>query len=326
MCILAAWIGCRKGACDGSKVAEMADEGHMVEFGAEEAGERLDKALAARYEVLSRSQIQALIREGHVSVNGRAVKASYRLESGDIIAVTIPPEVDDTPAPETIPLDVCYEDEQVAVINKSAGMVVHPAFGHTSGTLVNAVLARWPEIAAFSEASRAGIVHRLDKDTSGVIVVAKTAEALHWLRAQFKQRLVRKRYLTLVFGTPDTPEGVIDAPIGRDTDQRKRMAVRRGEREALTEFRVLEHYADFSLLEVFPKTGRTHQIRVHLAFIGHPVVGDRVYGRRKQPIRLKRHFLHAAAITFAPAEGAPPVTVEAPLPVGLANVLEKLPR
>lgn len=257
-----------------------------------------------------------------MSVNGRAVKASYRLESGDIIAVTIPPEVDDTPAPETIPLDVCYEDEQVAVINKPAGMVVHPAFGHTSGTLVNAVLARWPEIAAFSEASRAGIVHRLDKDTSGVIVVAKTAEALHWLRAQFKQRLVRKRYLTLVFGTPDTPEGVIDAPIGRDTDQRKRMAVRRGEREALTEFRVLEHYADFSLLEVFPKTGRTHQIRVHLAHLGAPILGDLVYGRPSTAIA--RQALHAYRLTLPHPRDNQAVTFVAHVPPDMVAAWLKL--
>lgn len=304
----------------------MADEGHVIEFKAQAGGERLDKLLAARLESLSRSQAQALIRDGQVLVNGRPVKASYRLEGGEAIAVSLPAQADEQPAAEVIPLDVLYEDEQVAVVNKPAGMVVHPAFGHTSGTLVNAVLARWPQIAGFSDPSRAGIVHRLDKDTSGVIVVAKTPEALDWLRVQFKQRLVRKRYLALVHGAPQTPEGVIDAPIGRDPAQRKQMAVRRDGREALTEFRVLEHYADFSLLEVFPKTGRTHQIRVHLAFIGHPVVGDRVYGQRKQPIKLKRHFLHAASITFAPAPGAPPITVEAPLPVGLANILEKLPR
>lgn len=304
----------------------MADEGHMIEFQVQAGGERLDKLLTARLESLSRSQVQALIRDGRVLVNGRPVKASYRLEGGEAIAVSLPVQEDEPPAAEVIPLDVLYEDDQVAVVNKPAGMVVHPAFGHTSGTLVNAVLARWPQIDGFSDPSRAGIVHRLDKDTSGVIVVAKTPEALDWLRAQFKQRLVRKRYLALVYGSPETPEGVIDAPIGRDAAQRKRMAVRRDGREALTEFRVLEHYADFSLLEVFPKTGRTHQIRVHLAFIGNPVVGDRVYGRRRQAIRLKRHFLHAASIAFAPAPGAPPVTVEAPLPAGLANVLAKLPR
>lgn len=304
----------------------MPDEGRVITFEAPDGGERLDKALVAHFEALSRSQIQALIRDEQVLVNGRAVKASYRLEGGETIAVTLPPEPDESPAAEKIPLDVLYEDEQVAVINKPAGMVVHPAFGHTSGTLVNAVLERWAQIAEFSEESRAGIVHRLDKNTSGVIVVAKTQTALDSLRVQFKNREVHKRYIALVHGTPETPEGVIDAPIGRDQAQRKRMAVGHEGREAATEFRLIEEYADFSLLDVFPRTGRTHQIRVHLAFIGHPVVGDGVYGRRREAIRLKRHFLHAASITFAHPVTGEPVTVEAPLPVGLVNTLEKLPR
>jgi len=305
----------------------MSEEKAVVEFVATEAGERLDKALAARLDTLSRSQIQALIRDGQVLVNGQAIKASYRLADGDAVSITLPEDTaDHEPSPEAIPLDIVYEDDQVAVVNKPAGMVVHPAFGHSSGTLVNAVLARWPEIASFSEPSRAGIVHRLDKDTSGVLVVAKTRAALESLRAQFQAREVRKRYLALVDGAPETPEGVIDAPIGRDPAQRKRMAVRHDGREALTEFRVVEHYADYSLVEVYPKTGRTHQIRVHLAFIGHPVAGDTVYGRRKQAIKLKRHFLHAAAITFTPPGSREAVTAEAPLPPGLENILAKLPR
>jgi 23S rRNA pseudouridine1911/1915/1917 synthase len=204
-------------------------------------------------------------------------------------------------------------------------MVVHPAFGHDAGTLVNAVLNRWPGIAALGEEDRAGIVHRLDKDTSGVILIAKTPAALESLRAQFQARTVRKRYLALVDGTPPTPEGMIDAPIGRDPRQRKRMAVVRDGREAVTQYRLLEEYTEHSLLEVFPRTGRTHQIRVHLAFVGHPVVGDTVYGRRKQGTALKRHFLHAAAITFKQPHSGEPVTVESPLPVALQDVLAKLP-
>jgi 23S rRNA pseudouridine1911/1915/1917 synthase len=205
-------------------------------------------------------------------------------------------------------------------------MVVHPAFGHKSGTLVNAVLARWPEIVQFSPPDRAGIVHRLDKETSGVILVAKTPEALEDLRAQFKGRAVEKRYIGLVEGLPQTPQGLIDAPIGRDPHQRKRMAVTRDGREAVTEYHVLETYAYHSLLEVFPKTGRTHQIRVHLAFIGCPVVGDNVYGPRKQRIKMKRHFLHAAAITFTLPGSEKALTVESPLPTSLQNILDKLPR
>jgi 23S rRNA pseudouridine1911/1915/1917 synthase len=305
----------------------MSDNYREVEFVSEAAGERLDKALAARFAELSRVQIQDLIRDGLVTVNARPVKASYRLEGGETIWIKIPvPETDREPQPEAIPLVILYEDDQVAVIDKPAGMVVHPALGHTSGTLVNAVLGRWPEIAQFSTPERAGIVHRLDKETSGVIVIAKSAAALDDLRAQFKAREVEKRYVALVEGMPQTPEGLIDAPIGRDPNQRKRMAVVRDGRAAVTEYRVIETYAYHSLLEAFPKTGRTHQIRVHLAFIGCPVVGDNVYGPRKQRIKMKRHFLHAAAITFALPGDDRQLTVESPLPASLQNVLDKLPR
>lgn len=305
----------------------MSEDYQDFEFTAQRVGERLDKALAARVDSLSRVQIQALIRDGLVTVNAGFVKASYRLDAGDVVAVRVPvPEPERDPEPETIPLVILYEDEHLAVIDKPAGMVVHPAYGHTSGTLVNAVLARWPQIATFDEPERAGIVHRLDKETSGVILVAKTPAVQDYLRAQFKARQVEKQYLALIEGTPDTPEGLIDAPIGRDPKQRKRMAVTREGREAVTEYHVLEHYADHSLVEVFPKTGRTHQIRVHMAFIGHPVVGDTVYGHRKQRIKMKRHFLHAAAITFALPEHGDLLTVESPLPVPLQDVLSKLPR
>lgn len=299
-----------------------------VVFVAEHVGERLDKALAVRLTQLSRAQIQNLIRDGLVTVNDHAVKASYRVEGGERVAVQIPVQnaADVVPQPEAIALSVLYEDDHVAMIDKPAGMVVHPAFGHRSGTLVNAILGRWPQIAAIDGPERAGIVHRLDKETSGVIVIAKTTEALANLRAQFKARSVTKRYVALVEGMPDTPEGIIDAPIGRDPNQRKRMSVLRNGREAVTEYHVLEAYADHSLIEVFPKTGRTHQIRVHMAFIGHPVVGDTVYGRRKQRVKMKRHFLHAATITIAHPVTGEPVIVESPLPVALQDVLNKLPR
>lgn len=305
----------------------MSEQQHDVEFTVDTPGERLDKVLATRLGQFSRVQIQALIRDGQVTVGGRPAKSSYRVEEGDVIRVSVPePEAESGPEPEAIPLDVLYENDDLAVIDKPAGMVVHPAYGHRSGTLVNAVLARWPSIAAWGEPERAGIVHRLDKETSGVIVVAKTPEVLEALRALFKERAVEKRYLALVEGAPDTPDGIIDAPIGRDPNQRKRMAVARDGREAVTEFHVIEQYDEFSLVEVFPKTGRTHQIRVHLAFIGHPVVGDTVYGRRRQRIRMKRHFLHAAAISFPLPGSGEVVTVEAPLPVPLQDILNKLPR
>ncbi len=305
----------------------MAESYEMVELTAESAGERLDKYLAACVDYLSRAQIQALIRQGLVTVNGGPAKASLRLEGGEIIRLLVPPlEVPAEPEPETIPLQVLYEDEHVAVVDKPAGMVVHPAFGHQSGTLVNAVLARWPQIADFAEPGRAGIVHRLDKDTSGVILIAKTPLALNSLRAQFKARQVQKRYLALVEGIPGTSEGVINAPISRDPKRRKQMAVLREGREAITEFRLLEVFAAHSLLAVWPKTGRTHQIRVHLAFIGHPVVGDTVYGRRRQTLRLSRHFLHAASVTFTLPGTDTQITVEAPLPATLQQVLDSLRR
>ncbi|HVO43428.1 MAG TPA: RluA family pseudouridine synthase, partial [Aggregatilineales bacterium] len=234
--------------------------------------------------------------------------------------------------PESIPLDVIYEDSTVAAINKPAGMVVHPAAGHTSGTLVNAVRARWPQTAAVGEAGRSGIVHRLDKDTSGVILIAKTEPARRSLVSQFKKRLVAKRYLALVEGVPDTPTGEINAPIGRNPRQRKLMAIIRDGRAAVTFYKVLHVYAGgrYSLLEITPKTGRTHQIRVHLAFIGHPVVGDTVYGRRKtkrQPdFVLKQHFLHAEALDFfAPGtRGKETIHVTAPLPDSLQKTLDHL--
>lgn len=305
----------------------MSETFEPVEFVADRVGERLDKALAATLDGVSRSQIQALIRDGQVTVNGKPGKASYRIEGGERVWVNVPVSAGEVaPRAEAIALDVLYEDDSVAVVNKPAGMVVHPAYGHTSGTLVNAILARWPEAATPQAEGRAGIVHRLDKETSGVILVARTPAALEDLRRQFKARTVTKRYLALVEGIPDAREGVIDAPIGRDPAQRKRMAVLRGGREAVTEFRVVELYDDFALVEAHPKTGRTHQIRVHLAFIGHPVVGDTVYGRRKQRIKLKRHFLHAAAITFQHPATGEPITVEAPLPEDLQDALRKLPR
>ncbi|MBN1681419.1 MAG: RluA family pseudouridine synthase [Anaerolineae bacterium] len=304
----------------------MEQNNEFFDFTANVTDERLDKTLVATLNNLSRAQVQNLIRDGQVTVDGRSVKASFRLEGGEHIRVLLPPESDQELAqPETIALDILYEDDHVAVIDKPAGMVVHPAYGHSSGTLVNAVLARWPAVAAFSEQDRAGIVHRLDKETSGVILVAKTAEALTALREQFKARQIHKRYIALVEGVPDTMDGIIDAPIGRDPKQRKRMAVTRDGREASTEFHVLESYADFCLLEAFPKTGRTHQIRVHMAFLGHPIVGDKVYGRRKQRIKIKRQFLHAASITFRSPESDAPLTVESPLPAALENILSTLP-
>lgn len=291
-----------------------------------DAGARLDKVIADHVESLSRTRIQTLIKADLITVNQSASKASYKVEVGDQIAVRLPEPETSEVVPEDIPLDVLYEDDDLIAINKPAGMVVHPSYGHATGTLVNGVLYRWPELREVGDQHRAGIVHRLDKDTSGVIVVARTPQAHRALAEQFAQRRTVKKYLALVEGNPENSTGRIEAPIGRDHRQRKRMAVVHNGREAASEFKVLEYYANHALLEVQIFTGRTHQIRVHLAFIGHPIVGDDVYGFRKKHIKLKRNFLHAAELTvYSPTTGEP-LKFAAPLPVGLQNILDKLPR
>jgi 23S rRNA pseudouridine1911/1915/1917 synthase len=303
-----------------------------------ETGERLDKVItdrlaASRAMALSRVRVQQLIKEGFVTVNGRAGKPAYRLEGGEQVvvelapAIVAPPDANANVLPEALPLDVIYDDPVMAAIDKPAGMVVHPGAGHQTGTLVNAILARWPQVAQVGGDERAGIVHRLDKDTSGVILIAKTEAARLDLMAQFAARTIQKRYLALVEGVPATPAGQIEAPIGRDPDRRKQMAImrsNRGGREAVSQYHVLHMYDGFALLEVFPKTGRTHQIRVHMAFIGHPIVGDMVYGPRKPRLKLGRHFLHAESISLHTPLDDRPLTLVAPLPAELQAVLDRL--
>ncbi len=304
----------------------------QINFTVTEPGERLDKLVTARLAdqpfTVSRVRVQQLIKDAQVMVDGKPGKASYRVESGDQILIVVPepPAEEPLAVGELLPLDVIYEDDDLAAIHKPAGMVVHPALGHKTGTLVNAVLGRWPQTAQVGEPGRAGIVHRLDKDTSGVILIAKTEAARRHLVAQFKARKVQKRYLALVYGTPDTPTGEIDVPIGRDSRQRKQMAVVRDGRDSVTIYQVLQAFENVSYLEVFPKTGRTHQIRVHLAFIRHPVVGDRVYGRRKNrgAVKLKRQFLHAESLTLTSPSTGQLLTIHAPLPADLQTVLDQL--
>jgi len=301
-------------------------ERHLT-LDAEREGARIDKYVAEAVPELSRAAVQRLLDEGRILVNGGAVKASYRLSEGDTISVQIPPPVEVEIAAEAIPLDVVYEDSDILVVNKPAGMVVHPAFGHDSGTLVNAVLARCPDLSGVGGELRPGIVHRLDKDTSGLIVVAKGDAALRDLQAQFKGREVQKAYLALVEGQVSPPTGSIDAPIGRDPRARKKMAViQRGGRESQTEYRVLETYDEHTLVEAHPLTGRTHQIRIHMAFIDHPIVGDPVYGFRKQRVKAPRLFLHAARLAFHLPGSGEWREFQAPLPADLAPVLERLRR
>lgn len=289
-----------------------------------QAGQRVDKLVAAEISEVSRSAVQRLIKEGLVTVNAAPVKASYRLEAGDVILARLPLPQSTEILPEAIPLDIVYQDVSLIVVNKPAGMVTHPAYGHTSGTLVNALLAYLPALAQMDDPARAGIVHRLDKDTSGLIVVAKTEAVRRSLQAQFKTRKVFKMYLALVEGCPDPEQGRIEAAIGRDPNNRKRMAALRGGRDAVTVYRVLERFERHSLVQAEPQTGRTHQIRVHMAFIHHPIVGDRVYGYRKQRLPLKRHFLHAHHIRFRHPASGQLVEFSADLSPDLAALLARL--
>lgn len=301
----------------------------------EHAGIRLDRYLAAVMPGLSRTRAQALIDRGAVSVDGRPGRASQPLDAGQRVAVVGEAAVgqDAGPAPlasEAIPVPIVYEDPYLLVVDKPAGLVVHPAPGHPSGTLVNALLERLAPTGTDPAASalRPGIVHRLDKDTSGLMVVARDEATLTSLAAQMKERRTVKRYLALVEGHMPVPEGAIEAPIGRDPRRRQRMALvsaAAGGREARTRFRVLREARGRSLLELQLETGRTHQIRVHLAAVGHPVVGDQTYGRPQAP-HPPRQFLHAARLEFAhPATGAWMV-FDAPLPADLAAFLAEWER
>jgi len=300
----------------------------VVEFTQPGPGsERLDKALVAHLPAFSRSRLQTLIRDGRVTVGGNlAVKSGLVVEPGQIVRVDVPPIEPATLTPEAIPLDVVFENTDLMVINKPAGMVVHPSAGHTSGTLVHAALAHAPDLEGVGGEQRPGIVHRLDKDTSGLILVAKNDTAHHWLQDQFRLRHVKKVYLALVDGHPPTPEGRIEAAIARDPSHRKRMAIvppNRG-RDSVTEYQTLEVFPAHTLLEAHPFTGRTHQIRLHLAFLGTPIVGDTIYGHRKPTLDLGRHFLHAARITIQLPGETDPRTFEAPLPPELEQILISL--
>ena len=295
-----------------------------VTFVVELGGQRLDQAVVEQVPDLSRAQVQRLIKSAAVTVNGTAGKSAYRIEPGDRITVILPDEVESAVLPEDIPLDIIYEDDALIVVNKPAGMVVHPAYGHASGTLVNALLGYWPDISSVGGVERAGIVHRLDMNTSGLILVAKTEQSREILQREFKRRQVTKEYLALVEDHVQPREGVIDVPIGRDKRDRKKMAVIRGGREANTAYRVVKYFSEHTLVEACPHTGRTHQVRVHLAWMGFPVVGDTVYGRRRQNILKNRHFLHAAGINFIHPVTGEEVKFEIPLPEDLQQVIDGL--
>jgi 23S rRNA pseudouridine1911/1915/1917 synthase len=297
-------------------------------FTADVSGARLDKIVAENCPGLSRTHAQELIEAGVVTVNGKTAKSSLKLNTGDKVEVTITPEVPTDLAGENIPLKIIYEDADLLVIDKPAGLAVHPAPGTPSGTLANAVVNYLPSIAkdaadlAVGETHRPGIVHRLDKDTSGLIIVAKNREAQANLSGQFKNRTVKKTYITLVTGKLAPEQGIIEADIGRDPKHRQRMAVVAEGRESRTAYRVLKYYGNSTLLEIKPETGRTHQIRVHLAAIGYPVVGDITYGSHTQTIA--RQFLHAGKIGFNLPSTGQWVEFESPLPEDLQKTLTEI--
>jgi len=300
----------------------------QIEITLEATGERLDKALTDALPDLSRMQWQRLIREGRVTVDGTRAKASYRIVGGETLVANIPGVVEAEVTAENIPLDIRYEDSDLIVVNKPPGMVVHPSLGHAGGTLVNALLAHCPDLEGVGGERRPGIVHRLDKDTSGLIIAAKHDQALWYLQNQFKQRTVAKVYLALVNGSLQPPEAVIDAPIGRDPRNRQKMAVTpvgtADSRPAQTAFRALSYYADYTFVECRPRTGRKHQIRVHMAYIGYPIVGDYTYGRRKDKLGLNRQFLHAASLTFRRPSDGEEIQLSTGLPEDLTVVLAGL--
>ena len=287
---------------------------------------RLDRFIAARLADISRTTVQRLMDDGFILCNGSACDAADKIAPGDEVVVRIPPPVLTDLVAEDIPLSIVYEDEDVVVIDKPAGLVVHPAAGHAHGTLVNAVLSHIPDLEGVGGEIRPGIVHRLDKDTSGLIVVAKHDRSLRDLQAQFKSRTVKKIYVALVEGVVTPAQGIIEAPIGRHRNHRKKMAVVDDGRIARTRYKSIKvfHAPDVTLIEAYPETGRTHQIRVHLAWLGYPLVGDTMYGRKKPLLALGRHFLHAASLTFRLPSSGQEQTFTCKLPIDLQSILDQL--
>ncbi len=304
----------------------MSDRLEAFSFDNPEA-ERLDVFLTACLPEFSRSRLQGLIRDGFVSVDGVSItKTGLHLEGGEQVEIRIPAPVPSSLVAEHIHLDIVFENEDLLIVNKPAGMVVHPSPGHNSGTLVHAALGHVPDLKGIGGEERPGIVHRLDKETSGLIVIAKNENAHRSLQDQFRVRTVEKIYLALVDGKPPTPSGRVEAPIGRSSTQRKLMSVVALEkgREAVSEYRTLESFPEHTLLEVHPFTGRTHQIRVHMAFLGCPITGDTIYGKKKPTLPLDRHFLHAQKLKIVLPGEVQPRQYEAPLPQELQKVLDGL--
>lgn len=288
------------------------------------AKERIDKYIADSMEGVSRSQVQIWIGDGQVTVNGSQVKSNYKLAAGDKIVLVVPEVAAVEILPENIPLEVVYEDSSVIVVNKQRGLVVHPAPGHASGTLVNALMYHCHDLSGINGELRPGIVHRIDKDTSGLLMAAKNDKAHASLAAQLKDHSVNRRYIALVHGHVQHDQGTIDAPIGRDAHDRKMFTVtERNSKHAVTHFSVMERFGDYTLLELKLETGRTHQIRVHMKFIGHPLVGDPMYGRSKG-VKMNGQALHAATLGFVHPDSGETLEFNAPLPQDMEDVLASL--
>jgi 23S rRNA pseudouridine1911/1915/1917 synthase len=294
-------------------------------------GDRLDHALTTAVPDFSRMQWQRLLQEKRVMVNGRIVtKASQRVNGNEQVTAVIPALVETGLVAENVPLDVRYEDQDLLVVNKPAGMITHPSQTDEQGTLVNAILYHYPDLEGIGGERRPGIVHRLDKHTSGLIIVARNDRALWFMQDQFKRRTIQKKYLALVEGQLQPPAALIDAPIGRDPNNRKKMAVIPPNvsvpaRSARTRYETVTRYDNFTLVACAPLTGRTHQIRVHFAYIGYPIVCDHIYGRRKKSFaELRRHFLHAAELTFKRPSDNTELTISAELPPELQSIVDQL--
>ncbi|MGG8342643.1 RluA family pseudouridine synthase [Streptococcus uberis] len=285
-------------------------------------GARLDKALADLTD-LSRSQANDEIKKGTVLVNGEPVKAKYTVKEGDTISYQLPEEEILDYEAEDIPIDIVYEDEDLAIINKAQGMVVHPSAGHSSGTLVNALLYHIKDLSTINGVVRPGIVHRIDKDTSGLLMIAKNDKAHHILADELKAKKSLRKYLAIVHGNLPNDRGMIEAPIGRSEKDRKKQAVTAKGKDAITRFQVVERFGDFTLVELSLETGRTHQIRVHMAYIGHPVAGDPLYGPRKT-LAGNGQFLHAQTLGFTHPSTGEMVTFTAEPPIIFRQTLEKL--
>lgn len=292
----------------------------------EDAGVRIDKYLAEQLPDITRSYLQKLLKDGSVQMNGKPVKASTKTAVGAVIALTIPEPEEPEILPENIPLDILYEDSDVILINKPKNMVVHPAAGHYTGTLVNALMYHCRgALSGINGVLRPGIVHRIDKDTTGVLIVCKNDRAHNALAEQLKEHSITRKYRAIVCGNLKEDEGTVDAPLGRHPQDRKKMAiVRSGGKRAVTHYRVLERFGNDTYIECQLETGRTHQIRVHMASLGHPLLGDEIYGRAKSPFKLEGQTLHAMVLGFIHPTTGEYMEFEAPLPEYFEKLLEKL--